>query len=201
MNAKMRAISCAAKKLAIARHLTRRRRAVKQFAAPSRGTYRAKIEALEAPLADKIPRSKTARQGEDKYALLLPRGPPYQLRRTRATCSRPARPWRQFYESRPGANEVPVSLCGNQPVGQRRVDGEALKFISHETVDLASSWNWPATKRECLQSLAKIGLTSAPQGAPRLSGRAGLRRHGSTDEAAIGQFSATVRSRPARTSW
>ena len=172
MNAKMRAILVRdAQKLAIARHGSLDAvEAVKAIRhAKSMETYRAKIEALEAPLADKIAAFEDRKaKAEDKYTAamaawkaltasdiandILKAGPP---------------PYRSFYESRP------------------RAEGKYPKKPS----DLGSSWNFLARNQRarCMQSVGeKYGLHKvAPAELTRRKDAPVFVVTESTDEAAI----------------
>ena len=108
MNAKMRAILVRdAQKLAIARHGSLDAvEAVKAIRhAKSMETYRAKIEALEAPLADKIASWKDRKaKAEDKYAAALAAWTALTATKDPSNVLKAgARPWRSFHEYRPRA--------------------------------------------------------------------------------------------------
>ena len=127
MNAKMRAILVRdAQKLAIARHGSLDAvEAVKAIRhAKSMESYRAKIEALEAPLADKIASWKDRKaKAEDKYAAALAAWTALTATKDPSNVLKAgARPWRSFHEYRP------------------RAEGKYPKKPS----DLGSSWNFLA---------------------------------------------------------
>jgi hypothetical protein len=127
MNAKMRAILVRdAQKLAIARHGSLDAvEAVKAIRhAKSMESYRAKIEALEAPHADKIASWKDRKaKAEDKYAAALAAWTALTATKDPSNVLKAgARPWRSFHEYRP------------------RAEGKYPKKPS----DLGSSWNFLA---------------------------------------------------------
>ena len=217
MNAKMRAILVRdAQKLAIARHGSLDAvEAVKAIRhAKSMETYRAKIEALEAPLADKIAAFEDRKaKAEDKYAASLAAWTALTATKDPSNVLKAgARPWRQFYESRPRAEgkypkSKPVWKSTSGTTSRRW--REALKF--HFRTGSRPTWpragtSWPATSARgaCRTSARSTAFTKctprSSRGASRTR-RSSSSRRARTRRPSRSSSRATVRSRAsARTS-